>query len=136
MANSSRARRDGSPLTLQDIERVIPADAAVILVNEDQWDGSLIAPHVVFPFLERDEDYWRPPKNDRVAVAELERLRRLGAHYIVFSWQAFQWLNHYSRLRRYLRSNCRRVLENDRVRVFVLPPMTTSERSGLYRILP
>lgn len=107
-------------LALEDIQSVIPVPAKVIVVNEDQWDRGLLKPRSTFPFLERDGEYWGPPGNNRVALSELERLRQLGAGYIVFSWNTFWWLNHYPPLQRYLRSRCRSLLENDRVRIFAL----------------
>ena len=97
-------------LALEDIQKVIPLAAKVIVVNEDQWDRALLEPRATFPFLERDGEYWGSPVNDRVAVAELERLGRLGAQHVVFSWQSFWWLTHYPRLQRYLASHGRCLL--------------------------
>ena len=110
-------------LALEDIQSVIPPTAILVVVNEDQWDRGLLEPRSTFPFLERNGEYWGPPSNGRVALAELGRLRRLGAAYIVFSWNAFWWLNHYRQMQRYLRSKCDNLLANDRVRVFALPAL-------------
>lgn len=110
-------------LALEDIQSVVPPAASLIVVNEDQWDRGLLGPRSTFPFLERNGEYWGPPGNGRAALSELERLRRSGAGYIVFSWDAFWWINHYPQLERYLRSQCDSLLANDRVRIFALPAL-------------
>ena len=110
-------------LAIEDIQSIVPPTASVIVVNEAQWDHGLLEPRTTFPFLERNGEYWGPPSNGRVALSELERLRRLGASYIVFSWDAFWWLSHYPQLSRYLRSQCESLLANDRVRIFALPAL-------------
>ena len=72
------------------------------------------------PFLERDGQYWGPPPDGDTGIQELERLRKLGADFIVFVWTAFWWLDYYAELHNYLRSRFRCVLENDRMVAFDL----------------
>jgi glycosyltransferase involved in cell wall biosynthesis len=108
-------------LTLQEITRLIPAEDALILVDEDEWgiDG-VIAGRRCIPFLEREGKYWGRPADDVSAIRELERTRRAGANFAVFVWPAFWWLEYYSGLSLYLRLRSRCVLENDRSVVFDL----------------
>jgi hypothetical protein len=108
--------------TRQDLAACVPADATLILLDED-WFGSAVAgQRRYFPFLEHKGQYWGPPPDDATAVRELERLRRLGASFMAFVWPTFWWLDYYAGLRRHLRTKYRRVLENSRLVVFDLRP--------------
>ncbi|MGQ9653039.1 MAG: glycosyltransferase family 2 protein [Thermodesulfobacteriota bacterium] len=107
--------------SLQEMERLISPGESFILVDEDQWGvgGNLLGRRAI-PFLERGGRYWGPPPGDETAMAEMERLRRQGASFIVFVWTAFWWLDHYARFHRFLRGHYPCVLENDRLVVFDL----------------
>jgi SAM-dependent methyltransferase len=105
-------------LTRQDIARVVPVDAPLILVDEEQLGAAVASDRRAVPFPERDGQYWGPPPDDDTAIRELERLRSAGARFVVVAWPAFWWLDHYAGLSRHLRSRFRPLLENDRVIVF------------------
>jgi len=110
---------------LDELTALLPPDSSVIVADEGQWaDGwggsGLLAGRRCIPFTERDGRYWGPPPNDVAAMAELERLRRAGAGFIVFGWPAFWWLDHYAGLKRHLEANFSCVLNNDRLVVFDL----------------
>ncbi|MBI2834927.1 MAG: glycosyltransferase [Acidobacteria bacterium] len=108
-------------LALRDIESVVAPGASFILIDDDNWGvGEFVDGRRRIPFLERDGHYAGRPVDDRQAVAELDRLRRLGALFVVIAWPASWWLDHYSGLREHLNANARRILENDRVVVFEL----------------
>jgi hypothetical protein len=110
-------------LALKEIASVVPPGASLILVDDQQWGGGeVLGGRRTIPFLERDGQYWGPPPDDDTAIRELERLRAVGADYIVFVRTSFWWLDHYSRLHRYLRSSFPCALENDRLAVFKLQP--------------
>jgi glycosyltransferase involved in cell wall biosynthesis len=72
------------------------------------------------PFLERDGQYWGPPPDDRSGIAELERLRRAGAGFLVLAWPAFWWLDHDPAFRQHLAGRYRCVLQNERIVTFAL----------------
>jgi len=112
-------------LAVQEIREKLPVGSAFILVNEDQWgnESRALSDYKVFPFLEHNGRYWGPPANDADALSELQRLRRLGANYIVFAWSSFWWLEQYRGLHQQLRSDCDVLLENQRVKIFRLPPI-------------
>ena len=61
-----------------------------------------------------------PPENDDAAILELEEDRNKGASYIVFTWPAFWWLDHYSGFRHHLDSLYDCVMKNDRMLIYDL----------------
>lgn len=54
----------------------------------------------------------------------LERLRAVGARFIVFAQLAFWWLDFYAEFGAYIRSSYRLVLNGDRLIAFSLNPQT------------
>ncbi len=104
------------------IEKLVPADETLILLDEDRWalDGSLSG-RTVLPFLECDGMYCGMPENDANAIAELERLRaESGANYFVVGWPGFWWLDYYTGFAAHLRSSFPSLLSNDDLVVFGL----------------
>lgn len=104
----------------RDIEARIPAQETVILADECSLEPRFFTRWRTLPFTERDGQYWGPPPDDAVAIHELDRLRRAGAHYIVFGWTTFWWLDFYAEFHRHLRSRFPCTLENDHLVVFDL----------------
>jgi hypothetical protein len=102
-------------LTSEDIASVIPPGIDFILVDQEQIVDYLPAQYRAIPFLERDHIYWGVPSSDTIAINELKRLQRTGAQFIIFAWTAFWWLDYYAGFCNYLRSNYRRLIENDRI---------------------
>jgi len=100
---------------------MIEVGARLILVDEDAWKEAGGEPFLegreVLPFLERNGVYAGRPPDGATARAELERLFREGAGYIVFPWFSFWWLDEYGEMYDLLRG-CDRVLENDLMLVF------------------
>ncbi len=107
-------------LAVDEIEAVIPSGAAFILVDDNAIPPDSFSDRRLFPFLERDGQYWGPPADDSTAIEELHRLRGLGASHIVFAWTAFWWLDHYSGLSRYLWGHFPCLFQNDRIIAFDL----------------
>jgi hypothetical protein len=107
--------------SVEEIRRVVPRGCTFVLVDEDNWGtGAALDGRPRMPFLERDGQYWGPPADDETAIRELDRLRQVGADYLIFAWPAFWWLDHYSGLRSHVRSHFRCLLENDRIIIFRL----------------
>ena len=104
----------------EDLASVIPQDETFVFVDDGQLAHEIMDGRPAVPFLEHDGQYWGPPPDDDSAIRELERLRRSGAHFIVFAWPAFWWLEYYTGLHEYLRQRYRRVLENERLVVYEL----------------
>lgn len=115
-----RSMEDAS-LMCGEIAALTAPGKSFILVDEGSL-GNLLAGSRPIPFTERHGEYWGPPADDGVAIQEIERQRARGAHYVVFTKQAFWWLDYYSGLRAYLRSRFPCRLENQRLVVFDLQP--------------
>lgn len=108
--------------TTQDIASVIPHGDTFILADQAQFGSRIAAGRHAIPFLERDGQYWGPPQDDNIAISEFERLWHAGAHFMVFGWPAFWWLDYYAGFHRYLRAKFPSVLCNDRLVIFDLHP--------------
>jgi SAM-dependent methyltransferase len=104
----------------QHLVTLIPPADPFILVDQGQFGKLVAAGRPVIPFVECDGQYWGPPSDDTAAVQEFERLRRLGACFIVLAWPAFWWLDSYPRLHRHLRAKFPCVLQNERLIAFDL----------------
>lgn len=110
---------------------VRPGDA-FILVDQDSWGvGPVIGGRRRIPFLERAGGDWGEPADDATAIRELERLRELGAAFMVFAHDALWWLDYYAGLHGYLRARFRCALENDALVIFDLRADHRSQASGV-----
>ncbi len=108
-------------LSIPEITELTAVNDKLILVDDGQWEsGKSIAGRQTIPFLERNGEYWGPPPDDETAIRELERLRKEGAKFIVFAWNAFWWLDYYEGFDNYLRSKYQCILENERLVIFTL----------------
>ena len=74
------------------------------------------------PFLEKDGTYWGPPQDDKVAIAELERLRQLGARTAFFLSHTLWWLDHYPAFHRHLRQHYPAITQSKTLLAFDLQP--------------
>jgi glycosyltransferase involved in cell wall biosynthesis len=92
----------------------------VILIDEGQFGNEPCPGREVLPFVERDGAYWGPPEDDDAAIREFERLRKRGAAFIAVASTSLWWLEYYVKFNKYLRTNFRILLQNDRLTVFDL----------------
>jgi hypothetical protein len=104
----------------QEIVALVPEGETFLLVDERQFGAAVPAGRRAVPFLEHDGVYFGRPEDDATAIRELERMRRQGAHFIVFAWSAFWWLEAYPDFHRQLRARFRCILENERLIAFDL----------------
>jgi len=100
-----------------DVDDCVGVDQPFVLVDDGVLGGNHRRSR---PFLERDGKYWGAPADDRTAISELERMRGLGADFLVFAWMTFWWLGHYRAFRQHVSSRYTPVLQNDRVSIFDL----------------
>jgi glycosyltransferase involved in cell wall biosynthesis len=107
------------PRLRSDLGDLLPPGDTIVVIDEDTLRSELDGWSTI-PFLERDGEYWGAPPDDETAIDELERLRNLGASYLVVAWPAFWWLDYYTRFGDWLRGRFPCRLENERVVVFDL----------------
>jgi hypothetical protein len=104
---------------IEEITANVTAGSTFILADESEWGTEDYVGECrrVF-FNERDGVYWGPPTDDQTALIELERLRTLGAEFLIVCWPAFWWLEYFPRWADLLRSRFLTVLQNDRQIIF------------------
>jgi hypothetical protein len=114
----------------KDIESLTPEDSMFIIVDEGDIAADVFSQRYPVPLIERDGQYWGPPVNDDAAIQAVELMRKKGAGFIVIAWPAFWWLDYYKGWNKYLRSEYRCIMQNNRVVVFDLRKlkMTQSDR--------
>ena len=79
----------------ETIDGLVPEGTPFVLVDDGDWSMQADERRRPIPFLERDGVWWGRPPDDATAIAELDRLRRSGARYLVLGFPAFWWLDHY-----------------------------------------
>jgi SAM-dependent methyltransferase len=94
----------------REVDTFVPPHVSLILVDSQ---FTVFPIRDSLPFLEREGLYWGHPRDDEEAIRELERMRRSGSSFIVFSWLSFWWLDYYSGLREYLRARFPCVRESE-----------------------
>jgi glycosyltransferase involved in cell wall biosynthesis len=123
-----RTRDQQLAVVADEIVQTVPGSSRLILIDDAQLAGRLPRGLLVWPFLEREGQYWGLPPDSEIAIAELERLRERGAGFIAFVWTAFWWLDYYSSFREHLAGRYRRVVGNERLVVFDLQNREVNER--------
>jgi len=103
-----------------EIESLIPEGETLILVDEETLETEILGNRKTVPFLEKNGMYWGKPPNDETAISELERLRHLGANFIVFVKTTLWWLEYYAIFHEYLRSHYCCIVEKDQVVIYKL----------------
>ena len=105
-------------LAVSEIESLIPQGSAFILVDDGALPSDGFPDRRLFPFLGCGSA--AGPVDDRTAVEELHRLRRLGARHIVITWTAFPLLERYAGFGSYLRSHFPCLFRDERILAFGL----------------
>lgn len=114
--------RQQTEAALADLEQLIPSGHTVILVDETRLGELQLGNRPLWPFLEKDGQYWGAPEDDTMGIDELERLRTKGASFLAFAWMSFWWLDYYPTFHQHLRHRYPCVLHNQRLVVFDLRP--------------
>jgi hypothetical protein len=102
----------------QEVAELVPPTDSFILV--DDFGVEILPGRKGLPFLEHDGMYWGKPANDDEAIRELERMRRSGSAFVIFTWHSFWWLDYYIGFYQYLCSKFQCVRKNDRLIAFDL----------------
>ena len=104
----------------RQLERHIPEGSTYILVDESGLGDDFTKGRRARPFLEKNGEYAGPPPDDATAVRELTRMRSDGASFVAIPWIGFWWLEHYSALHEYLRTQGREVFADENLVLFDL----------------
>jgi SAM-dependent methyltransferase len=107
---------------ITELRKTIPANSAVVLVNDGQWgcETKALPALRVIPFLERGGQYWGAPEDSAEALRELKRLEQAGAKYLAVAWNSFWWLDYYREFHQHLRRRCKCVFSTDDLIIFRL----------------
>lgn len=105
---------------LDCISSKIPSGENFILIDENSLDAAIFPQWKVVPFLEKDGAYYGLPPDDHIAIQEVERLKELGASFVVLIWSSFWWLDHYTEFFEYLNRNFHRTVSTNKVIVYDL----------------
>jgi SAM-dependent methyltransferase len=105
-----------------ELAEIVPVSDSFILVDGIDPGVEGLSIRRGLPFLEHEGMYWGKPPNDDVAIRELERMRRSGSAFIIFTWSWFWWLDHYAGFNQYLCSKFQCVRKNECLIAFDLRP--------------
>ena len=78
-----------------ELSKITPSDALVIAVDGGNPAIFYYARRKGWHFLEKQGIYGGNPRDSQQAITDLERLRRQGATYLVFTTNTFWWLTSY-----------------------------------------
>jgi hypothetical protein len=106
---------------IREITAAIPSGAAFILLDAMKWaTEEYVDDRRRITFMEQQGQYWGPPPDDETALRELHRLRSAGAEFLACAEPAFEWLDHYPGMARWLRQTFPCLVETDCAIVFDL----------------
>ena len=102
-----------------EIEHITPADALVIFAMEGNSSGIYYSRRKGWHAFD-DSDWGGAPMDSEQAIMQLEKLRKRGATYLVFTQYTVWWLDYYKDFGNYLDSRYRRVRQTDDYVIFDL----------------
>ncbi len=121
---ANRSRGDDSEWTAQNLDSaiqrlqdVLPKGVQFALAGYNRLFLKIPA---AVPFIQKDGVDIGVPRNDQVAIEQIQNLRQMGARYVVFLFPSFWWLDHYTEFHRYLNSNFPITIKDDQVVIFQL----------------
>ena len=89
--------REAYASVIRQIETKVPEDASLVLIDDRQFGlFGYLGRRRVYPFLEKDGQYWGSPQNSDQAIHELRRLIALGADHLVVLEASRWWLDFYA----------------------------------------
>lgn len=103
-------------MSLQNLATVIAFEASFILIDENHWKSKQVfVDRKSIPFWEINGEYNGLPVNDEAAINEIEKHRLKGINAVVFVWTTFWMLDYYLEMKRYLKNNCKCLLNTENV---------------------
>jgi 4-amino-4-deoxy-L-arabinose transferase-like glycosyltransferase len=101
-----------------EIDRIASPDALVIYVLDGDSSGIYYSKRKGWHAM--DSSYWGQPADSTEAITKLEKLRREGAGFLVFTRYTTWWLDYYDEFRQYLDARYRREADTDDYVIFDL----------------
>jgi len=112
-----------------EVAEIVPPSDSFILVDDIDPGVEGLSIRNGLPFLEHEGMHWGKPGNDDEAIRELERMRRSGSAFIIFTWSSFWWLDYYVGFNQYLCSKFQCVRKNECLIAFDLRPTGSTIQS-------
>ena len=106
------------------LKRIAPANALIVAADIGDPTIFYYAERKGWHFLEKDGIYDGEPIDSTQAIVDLERLRRRGASFLVFTSDTSWWLDYYEQLRGYVASNSNGVEATREFKIYKLNPMS------------
>jgi 4-amino-4-deoxy-L-arabinose transferase-like glycosyltransferase len=100
------------------IDRIAPPDALAIFVVDGDSSGIYYSRRKGWHAF--DDSDWGPPLDSEQAIIELEKLRKRGASYLVFTRYTAWWLDYYKDFAKYLDARYRRARDTKEYVIFDL----------------
>jgi 4-amino-4-deoxy-L-arabinose transferase-like glycosyltransferase len=100
------------------IDRIAPVDALAVFVVDGDSSGIYYSRRKGWHAF--DDSDWGSPLDSEQAIMELEKLRKRGAGYLVFTRYTAWWLDYYKDFGSYLDSRYRRVQDTEEYVIFDL----------------
>ncbi len=114
-----------------ELERLVPQDAEVVLIDNGKFGSELLPGRELRPLVRGSDRIWgSSPESDEQAVRELERAIDAGAQYLAFAFPAFWWRESFPHLLRQVESRFERLCANERLVLFDLEANATDGVEG------
>jgi 4-amino-4-deoxy-L-arabinose transferase-like glycosyltransferase len=106
------------------LKGISPANALIVAADNGDPTIFYYAERKGWHFLEKNGIYNGEPIDSAQAIVDLERLRRRGANFLVFTSDTSWWLDYYEQLRHYVASNSNGVEATRQFKIYKLNPMS------------
>jgi hypothetical protein len=106
------------------LKNISPPNALVIAADNGDPTIFYYAERKGWHFTEKDGIFYGEPRDSAQAIVDLERLRKRGANFLVFSSDTSWWLDYYQEFRQYVASNSRLVEETPEFKIYQFNPVS------------
>lgn len=105
-------------VAIDHIAGLVAHESSFVLIDAGELGLREVAGCRALPLLERNGSYWGPPPDDEAAIRALEQVGAQAGTTVVVAWPAFEWLDWYPGLARYLEDRYARVAANSLIVAF------------------
>ena len=106
------------------LKRIAPPNALVIAADNGDPTIFYYAERKGWHFTEKDGIFYGEPRDSAQAIADLDRLRKRGANFLVFSSDTWWWIDYYQELGNYVSSNSRLVEATPEFKIYQFNPVS------------